>query len=125
MSEDQESKAEPWALPVPAPDAQSSPTGPVSKVRRKRVQTTVEMPQNSASQATQQSKQLPVSLISSQPLQTYSATSLAVLLTRAWSSAIHLEVELVGGGEDTVNDCLVTLGGPSCWAPKHKTEAGP
>ena len=80
----------------------------------------MEMPQNSVSQVTKQGKQPPVSLILS-PTTGEEEDSVDIFCYPcyasshgAWSSAIHLEVELVGGGEGMVSDSLVTLGGHSC-----------
>lgn len=109
-----------------APNAQSPRTGAVSKVKNKKVRAASADTPEFCFSSHRAGKQPPVSLISS-PTTGEGEDSVNIFcypwlcfLTWGMESAIHLEVELFGGGEGMVRDSLVTLGGHSCWAPKHK-----
>lgn len=89
----------------------------------------VETPQSSVYQPTQLRANSPQALIpSSTPgkagnsMQIYPATPGCASSHRTLSLALHLEVELAGGGESMVHHSPGPLGGHRCWAPKHKTE---
>lgn len=109
-----------------APNAQSPRTGEVSKVKNQKVQAASADTPEFCFLSHRAGKQPPVSLIPS-PAAGEGEDSVNIFcypwlcfLTWGMESAIHLEVELFGGGEGMVCDSLVTLGGHSCWAPKPR-----